>query len=74
MAHEIKTPVSLIKAPLEAILEMHEWNSEVESNLSVIRKNTNRLMELIKQLLDFRKVDKEGYTLSFNEVDINLDD
>lgn len=71
VAHEIKTPVSLIKAPLEAILEMHEWNSEVESNLSVIRKNTNRLMELIKQLLDFRKVDKEGYTLSFNEVDIN---
>ena len=71
MAHEIKTPVSLIKAPLEAILETHEWNSEVESNLSVIRKNTNRLMELIKQLLDFRKVDKEGYTLSFNQVDIN---
>ena len=71
VAHEIKTPVSLIKAPLEAILETHEWNSEVESNLSVIQKNTNRLMELIKQLLDFRKVDKEGYTLSFNEVDIN---
>ena len=67
----ISTPVSLIKAPLEAILETHEWNSEVESNLSVIRKNTNRLMELIKQLLDFRKVDKEGYTLSFNQVDIN---
>ena len=71
VAHEIKTPVSLIKAPLEAILETHEWNSEVESNLSVIQKSTNRLMELIKQLLDFRKVDKEGYTLSFNEVDIN---
>ncbi|HJD74746.1 MAG TPA: response regulator [Bacteroides reticulotermitis] len=71
VAHEIKTPVSLIKAPLEAILETHEWNSEVESNLSVIKKNTNRLMELIKQLLDFRKVDKEGYTLSFNQTDIN---
>ena len=71
VAHEIKTPVSLIKAPLEAILETHEWNNEVESNLSVIRKNTNRLMELIKQLLDFRKVDKEGYALSFNETDIN---
>lgn len=71
VAHEIKTPVSLIKAPLEAILETREWNSEVESNLSVIRKNTNRLMELIKQLLDFRKVDKEGYSLSFNQTDIN---
>lgn len=71
VAHEIKTPLSLIKAPLEAVLEAHEWNGEVESNLSVIKKNANRLMELIKQLLDFRKVDKEGYTLSFTEVDIN---
>lgn len=72
VAHEIKTPVSLIKAPLEAIMETHQWNAEVESNLSVIQKNTNRLMELIKQLLDFRKVDKEGYTLSFNRTNINL--
>ena len=37
VAHEIKTPVSLIKAPLEAILETREWNSEVESNRSVIQ-------------------------------------
>lgn len=71
IAHEIKTPVSLIKAPLEAIMETHEWNSDVESNLSVIQKNTNRLLELIKQLLDFRKIDKEGYAFLFNQTDIN---
>ncbi|MCI1647011.1 MAG: ATP-binding protein [Bacteroides sp.] len=71
VAHEIKTPLSLINAPLEAIMEMHEWNNEVESNLSVIQKNSNRLIELVKQLLDFRKVDKEGYALSFRQTDIN---
>lgn len=34
-------------------------------------KNTNRLMELVKQLLDFRKIDKEGYKLSFQPTNIN---
>lgn len=70
VAHEIKTPVSLIKAPLEAIFESGIWNEETEANLSVIRQNTNRLLELIKQLLNFRKVDQEGYKLSYNKVDI----
>ena len=71
VAHEIKTPVSLIKAPLEAIFESGTWSEETEANLSIIRQNTNRLLELIKQLLNFRKVDQEGYKLSYSEVDIN---
>lgn len=71
VAHEIKTPVTLIKAPLDSIIENGEWNDETESNLSVIRKNTGRLMELIKQLLDFRKVDKVSYKLTFSPADVN---
>ena len=70
VAHEIKTPVSLIKAPLEAVFESGAWNEETESNLSIIRQNTDRLLELIKQLLNFRKVDQDGYKLSYSEVDI----
>lgn len=72
VAHEIKTPVSLIKAPLEQIVATGEWNAEVEENLAVIRKNTDRLTELIRQLLDFRKVDMDGYRLSFTLCDVNL--
>ena len=34
-------------------------------------KNVNRLMKLIRQLLDFRKIDKDGYTLSLNRTDLN---
>lgn len=56
---------------MEAIFESGTWSEETEANLSIIRQNTNRLLELIKQLLNFRKVDQEGYKLSYSEVDIN---
>lgn len=71
VAHEVKTPVSLIKAPLDAILEADEWSDDTKENLHVIERNTNRLLELIKQLLDFRKVDKDTYQLQYSKIDIN---
>ena len=70
IAHEIKTPVTLIKAPLEQVITAGEWSKDVESKLSMIHSNTNRLEELVKQLLDFRKIDTEGYTLKCRQVDL----
>lgn len=71
VAHEIKTPLTLIKAPLEAVLEEGKWGEDTQENLMVMQQNTDRLMELIKQLLSFRKIDNEGYQLSYSRVDIN---
>jgi ligand-binding sensor domain-containing protein/signal transduction histidine kinase/DNA-binding response OmpR family regulator len=70
IAHEIKTPLTLIKAPLERILEEGQWSDNTHENLLVMQQNTGRLMELIKQLLDFRKIDKDGYRLYYTEVEI----
>ncbi len=55
VAHEIRTPVSLIIGPLEKL------SDEVKSNasLKVIDRNAHRLLELINQLLDFRKVEQQ---------------
>ena len=53
------------------MLEAKQWNADTQNNLLVIQKNTNRLMELVKQLLDFRKIDKEGYKLSFQPTNIS---
>ena len=72
VAHEIKTPVTLIKSPLERIIETGKWNSDVTSNLDMMKRNVDRLLELIRQLLDFRKVDNEGFRLSRRETDISL--
>ena len=71
VAHEIKTPLTLIKAPLEAVLDEGKWGEDTQENLMVMQQNTDRLLELIKQLLSFRKIDKEGYRLSYSRVDIN---
>lgn len=72
VAHEVKTPVTLIKSPLERIIETGKWNSDIADNLDIMKRNVDRLLELIRQLLDFRKVDNEGFQLNRREIDVNL--
>lgn len=71
IAHEIKTPVTLITSPLDQILEEGRWSEEVETNLKIMKKNSSRLLELIHQLLDFRKADQGFYELTIAPVDLN---
>ncbi len=63
ITHEIRTPLSLIHAPLEEIIGSGEGGSETKQNLSIIEKNCERLTELIDQLLDFRKMDADKYPI-----------
>lgn len=70
IAHEIRTPLSLIKGPLEYIIKTPVGEKERGEQLEVIDKNTNRLLELTNQLLDFRKTEKEGFKLNFVKTDI----
>lgn len=71
IAHEIRTPITLINAPLEDIIDMNIPNEKLKQNLSYIRQNTNSLLELINQLLDFRKVDSNKFTLSFKNTNMS---
>lgn len=70
IAHEIRTPVSLIKAPLEEIISSGDGNSETKQNLTIIDKNSERLNVLINQLLDFRKMDAAEYTINPYKFDL----
>lgn len=71
IAHEIRTPVSLIKAPLDSILQSKEGSPESKENLAVIDKNTDRLLNLINQLLDFRKIEAETYLPNYEPTNIS---
>lgn len=71
VAHEIKTPLTLIKAPLDVIIENGKCDPEIQESLIVMKQNTDRLLELIRQLLNFRKIDKEGYRVNYIKTDIN---
>ncbi len=71
ITHEIRTPLTLIKGPLEDILNKDRTiDSEVKSDLLIIEKNTNRLIDLSNQLLDFRKTEQRGFKLSFLKTEI----
>lgn len=71
LAHEIRTPVSLIKAPLECIINSGDGNTETRNFLQTIDKNTDRLLNLINQLLDFRKAEETEFQLDLQNTNIN---
>lgn len=61
IAHEIRTPVSLIIAPLEKIMKRGNPSEEMK----VIDRNSHRLLELVNQLLDFRKIEEQSMLIHF---------
>ncbi|WP_276380977.1 hybrid sensor histidine kinase/response regulator transcription factor [Flavobacterium sp. H4147] len=71
VAHEIRTPLTLIKGPLEKLLVMEHQSVEVPQNLSIMKKNTSRLLKLVNELLDFRKSEIGGLKLTFVEANIS---
>ena len=56
IAHEVRTPLTLINGPLEAIEEMEIQEPKMKKYISVMVQNTKRLLELTGQLLDFQKI------------------
>lgn len=72
IAHEIRTPVSLIIGPLEKIMKSPvSLPSTVRDDLNIIDRNSQRLLFLVNQLLDFRKVEQEGMKMKFASQNIH---
>lgn len=66
IAHEIRTPLSLIIGPLEYLMKTTSINNTYGEYLSIIEQNYKRLYALVTQLLDFRKVDSGSYKFSYD--------
>lgn len=70
ISHEIRTPLSLIKLPLEQIIASGDGTEKTKSFLSSMNKNTDYLLNLINQLLDFRKTEETEYKLHIKTQNI----
>ena len=70
IAHEIRTPLSLIIGPLEFLMKTSSINNVYGEYLSIIEQNYKRLYALVTLLLDFRKVDTGSYKLSYDSYRI----
>lgn len=71
VAHEIRTPLTLIKGPLEKIIKKADLIPDLNNSLKIMEKNTNRLIDLSNQLLDFRQTEIKGFSLSFVKTNIS---
>lgn len=71
LSHEFRTPISLIAGPVDRLISQ-EANEERKSQLSMVRRNAGRLLNLVNQLLDFRKLDENELKLNLTAGDIVL--
>jgi ligand-binding sensor domain-containing protein/signal transduction histidine kinase len=71
VAHEIRTPLTLIKGPLEKVIRKAGAFAEIKDSLRIMERNTNRLIDLSNQLLDFRQTEIKGFSLNFVKASIS---
>ena len=69
ISHEIRTPISLIISPLYKLIATDNDPSRQRS-YKTIKLNAQRILNLINQLLDMRKIDSKQMTLEFEKVDL----
>jgi len=73
LAHEIRTPLTLITAPAESIRTKMSKSADVSvlEDINILSRNTERLNELMLQLMDFRSIEKQGYTIHPEECNLS---
>ncbi|MEC3880120.1 hybrid sensor histidine kinase/response regulator transcription factor [Parapedobacter sp. 10938] len=70
MAHEIRTPLSLIIAPLEKLLDANDWEPAEQEQLRTMDENSDRLLSLVNQLLDFRRIESDIYQICPEPIEL----
>jgi len=70
LVHEIRTPLSLIKLPLERLADAYS-DAKASRYLTVINKNVNYLLHVANQLLDFQKIENQGVVLDLRSQSLN---
>lgn len=72
IAHEFRTPLTLMQGSLEKekrIMKANRWQTELEKTIRVMDKSVQRILRLIDQLLEFRKMQAGKLKLSLQETD-----
>lgn len=70
IAHELRTPLSLIVAPIEDMVKSMNVDYKWKNHLHLISRNSNYLLRLINQIIDFRKLHAGKLTFNPQRVDI----
>ncbi|GHT18867.1 hybrid sensor histidine kinase/response regulator [Bacteroidia bacterium] len=69
VSHEIRTPMSLIISPLEKLISENK-DTNLQKTYLMIQRNAKRILRLINQLMDVRKIDKGQMKLHYRQTDM----
>ena len=70
-AHDIRTPLTLIKAPLEEVVENQMVTEQALPHMNMALKNVNNLLQLTTNLINFERIDVYSSTLYVSEYELN---
>jgi len=68
ISHEIRTPLTMIVSPVEDIVENEKTPGEIKSQLKPVLKNANRMLRMVNQILDFRKIQKQKLNIQETSI------
>ncbi len=70
ISHELRTPLTLISAPLECAFHDESLTSQTKQYLKIVKQNTSRMLNLVDQILDFRKIQNHKMKLCVQKTDV----
>lgn len=70
ISHELRTPLTLISGPVEYVLENTKLPMDAREQLLVVERNTSRMLRLINQILDFRKIQNKKMKMQVQHIDV----
>lgn len=70
ISHEFRTPITLILLPIEELLKEKQLAEKIKDRLRLLQKNAYRLLKMVNELIDFRKIEYDKMTLNLTRVDI----
>jgi len=70
ISHELRTPLTLIAGPVEYVLKNSKLPEDAREQLVVVERNTNRMLHLVNQILDFRKIQNKKMKMQVQRVNI----
>jgi signal transduction histidine kinase len=73
ISHELRTPLTLISAPVEHMLSRNDLSPQMRDDLVLVERNTNRMLRLINQILDFVKIQNRKMDLRVEELSIGAE-
>ena len=70
ISHELRTPLTLIAGPVAEVLENEKLSETARNNLTLVSSNSKRMLRLMNQILDFRKIQNKRMKVLLEYLDV----